>query len=114
MCTCAREKDEIWKKQFPRVLSHDLYWENKTYSLKIRGLLHDSYDHKEFTIKNVIKSNYITENFLSGNTTNCSPFDLHQFILKMFTEIPYNRKRNIPFRPSLIKTLIYLKITKKI
>ena len=22
------------KKQFPRVLSHDLYWENKTYKLK--------------------------------------------------------------------------------
>ena len=27
-------RDEIWKKQFSRVLSHDLYWENKTYKLK--------------------------------------------------------------------------------
>ena len=34
MRTYAREYDEIWKKQFPRVLSHDLYCENKTYKLK--------------------------------------------------------------------------------
>ena len=27
-------RDEIWKKQFSRVLSHDLYWGNKTYKLK--------------------------------------------------------------------------------
>ena len=25
---------EIWKKQFSRVLSHDRFWENKTYKLK--------------------------------------------------------------------------------
>ena len=31
MRTYAREKDEIWKEQFSGVLSHDLYWENKTY-----------------------------------------------------------------------------------
>ena len=30
----AREWDEIWKKLFSRVLSRDLYWENKTYKLK--------------------------------------------------------------------------------
>ena len=32
--TYAREQDEIWRKQFSRVLSRDLYWENKTYKLK--------------------------------------------------------------------------------
>ena len=25
---------QIWKKQFSRVLSHELYWKNKTYKLK--------------------------------------------------------------------------------
>ena len=25
---------EVWKKQFSKVLCHDLYWENKTYKLK--------------------------------------------------------------------------------
>ena len=40
--TYAREQDEIWKKQFSRVLSHDLYWENKTYKLRrsIREVKH--------------------------------------------------------------------------
>ena len=40
--TYAREQDEIWKKQFPRELSHDLYCENKTYRLKrsIREVRH--------------------------------------------------------------------------
>ena len=28
--TCAREYEEIWKKQFSGLLSHDLLWENKT------------------------------------------------------------------------------------
>ena len=38
----AREQDEIWKKQFSRVLSHDLYCENKRYKLKrsIREVKH--------------------------------------------------------------------------
>ena len=30
----ARELDEIGKEQFSRVLSHDLYWKNKTYKLR--------------------------------------------------------------------------------
>ena len=40
--TYAHEQDEIWKKQFSRVLSHDLYCENKTYNLKrsIREVKH--------------------------------------------------------------------------
>ena len=40
--TYAREQDEIWKKQFSRELSHDLYCENKTYRLKrsIREVKH--------------------------------------------------------------------------
>ena len=40
--TYAREQDEIWKNQFSRVLSHDLYCENKTYKLKrsIREVKH--------------------------------------------------------------------------
>ena len=33
MRTYAREQNEIWKKQFTRVSSHDFYWENKTYKL---------------------------------------------------------------------------------
>ena len=32
--TYAREYEEIWKKQFSGVLSHDQLWENKTYKLK--------------------------------------------------------------------------------
>ena len=42
LCTYAREQDEIWKKQFSRELSHDLYCENKTYRLKrsIREVKH--------------------------------------------------------------------------
>ena len=31
-------KTKFEKKRFPRVLSHDLYWENKTYKLK-RGII---------------------------------------------------------------------------
>ena len=34
MRTFARAQDEIWKKLFPRVKSHGLKWENKTYKLK--------------------------------------------------------------------------------
>ena len=32
--TCAREYEEIWKKQFSGVLSQNQLWENKTYKLK--------------------------------------------------------------------------------
>ena len=28
--TYAREQGKIWKKQFCKVLSYDLHWENKT------------------------------------------------------------------------------------
>ena len=47
--TYAREQDEIWKKQFSRVLSHDLYWENKTYKLKrsVREVKH----HVTYNVK---------------------------------------------------------------
>ena len=34
MRTYTREQNEIWKKQFSRVLSRDRYWENKTYKQK--------------------------------------------------------------------------------
>ena len=47
----ARELDEIWKEQFSRVLSHDLYWENKTYELK-RSILIKT--NNVFLIKNVL------------------------------------------------------------
>lgn len=33
MRTYAREQDIIWMKQFPRILSHDEDWENKTCKL---------------------------------------------------------------------------------
>ena len=49
MRTYAREQDEIWKKQFSRVLSRDLYWENKTYKLKrsVREVKH----HVTYNVK---------------------------------------------------------------
>ena len=34
MRTYTGEQNEIWKKQFSRVLSRDRYWENKTYKQK--------------------------------------------------------------------------------
>ena len=47
--TYAREQDKIWKTQFSRVLSHDLYWENKTYKLKrsVREVKH----HVTYNVK---------------------------------------------------------------
>ena len=35
MLTYALEEDEIWQKQFSRVLSLGLHWENKTYKLSL-------------------------------------------------------------------------------
>ena len=34
MLACARERDEIGRKQSSKLLSHYLHWENKTYKLK--------------------------------------------------------------------------------
>ena len=58
----------IWKEKFPRVLSHDLYWENKTYKLK-RSINYTVYAYLKLAMVNQPLEVIINVSRLKENST---------------------------------------------
>ena len=86
LCTDMQVNKMIWTEKFPRVLSHDLYWENKTYKLK-RSINYTVYAYLKLAMVNqplevIINVSRLKENSTySTHAVNTKHFKWHKTIV---------------------------------